>query len=105
VQHRRGAQRVLALVVLRPGVSDHFGKVPVADAFELERRLPGRAGDVDRVGGKIEEHLAGKRVVTRMQWRHRAAMSPRSSPRARPVSAISITVRRSSSVGQWRAAI
>jgi hypothetical protein len=31
--------------------------------------LPGRAGDADRVGGEIEEHLAGERVVAWMQWR------------------------------------
>jgi hypothetical protein len=30
--------------------------------------LPGRAGNVDRVGGEVDEHLAGKRVVARMQW-------------------------------------
>jgi hypothetical protein len=86
-------------VVLRLGVSDRLGQVPVADALELERRLPGRAGDANPVGGEIEKHLAGERVVARMQRRQPSSDVTQTSPRARPLSAISITVRRSSSVG------
>jgi hypothetical protein len=37
-------------------VGDRVGQEPVADGFELER--PGRAGDANRVGGEIKEHVA-----------------------------------------------
>jgi hypothetical protein len=67
VEHRRGAQRELALVVLRLGVGDAVGQVPITDAFELQRRSTGGARGVDRVGGEVKEHLARKNVVSRAQ--------------------------------------
>ena len=104
VNHRRGAERVDALVVFGLGVGGAFGQVPVADALELDRRSTSRTGQVDGVGGKVEENFAGNVSCGGCVGASRAAMSLNSSPWARPRRTISIATRRSSSVGP-RAAI
>ena len=55
-------------MVLRLGVGDPVWQVALADAFELERRQTVGTADADGVGREVEEDLAGKRVVPRVQW-------------------------------------
>jgi len=54
-------------VVLGLRVGPVFRKVTFADAFELERPLPARAGFLDGVGGQLEQDLTGEGVVLRVQ--------------------------------------
>ena len=65
--HRRRPQRILGLVVLGPRVSSVFGKVALADAFELERPLPARTAFLDGVGGQLQQDLTGEGAVLRVQ--------------------------------------
>src|ERR687892_37188 len=67
--HRRRPQRVLGLVVLGRRVGPVFGKVALADAFELEGLLPARTALVDGLGGQPQQDLTGERVVLRVQRR------------------------------------
>ena len=63
---RRGQDCVLQLGVL-PAAEGALGQVPLAQSLQGQRLGPAGPAPFQRVGGKVKEHLAGERVVSRVQ--------------------------------------
>jgi len=66
VDGRRGQDCVLQLGVL-PAAEGALGQVPLAQSLQGQRLGPAGPAPFQRVGGKVKEHLAGERVVSRVQ--------------------------------------
>src|SRR6185437_3490376 len=66
VDGRRGQDRVLELRVL-PSVEGALGQEPLPQPLQGQRLGPAGTAPLQRVGGQVKEHLAGERVVARVQ--------------------------------------
>jgi hypothetical protein len=66
VQGRRSQDGELQFLVL-PSAEAALGQEPLIDALQRERDGPAGAAPVQRVGGQVQEDLAGEGVVARMQ--------------------------------------
>jgi hypothetical protein len=65
---RRGQDCALELGVL-PSAEGALGQVPLAQSLQGQRLGPAGPAPLQRVRGEVKEHLAGERVVSRVQGR------------------------------------
>ena len=103
--HRRRPQRILGLVVLGLRVGPVFGKVTLADAFELERPLPVALASSMASAASSSRTSPGKVLFFGCSGASRWASSPSFRSWAIPDSATLIASARSSAVGPFCFAI